>query len=138
MHDFAMEELISCLVLLSPPRLILPSQVPELTNITAEKTALIEALSFLGPRGLVGRGMDSCIYDSKHAVGVCLGTIQARTHLQLALACQRSMLCTQHRLRLTMQHVSGHTGTWVMNVPIMHFFTWRHLQSQHCHSLGSS
>ena len=50
------------------------------------------------------------IYESKHAPGVSLGTIQARTHVQLALACQRSMLCAQHRLRLTMQHVYGHTG----------------------------
>ena len=48
--------------------------------------------------------------DSEHAAGVCLGTLQARTHVQLALGCQRSMLCAQHRLRLTMQHVYGHTG----------------------------
>ena len=49
-------------------------------------TAMIEALSFLGPRGPVARDMDSFIhYDSKHAAGVCLGTIQARTHVQLAL-----------------------------------------------------
>ena len=48
--------------------------------------------------------------NSKHAAGVSLGTIQARTHVQLALACQRSMLCAQHRLRLTVQHVYGHTG----------------------------
>ena len=27
--------------------------------------------------------------DSKHAAGVCLGTILTRTHVQLALACQR-------------------------------------------------
>ena len=55
--------------------------------------------------------VESCIYyDSKHAAGVCLGTIHARTHVQLALACQRSMLCAQHSLQLTMQHVYGHTG----------------------------
>ena len=47
--------------------------------------------------------------DSKHSAGVCLGTIQARTHVQLALACQRSMICAQHKLRLTMHHVRGHT-----------------------------
>ena len=29
------------------------------------------------------------------------------------------MLCAEHRLRLTMQHEYGHTGIWVMNVPIM-------------------
>ena len=40
----------------------------------------------------------------------CLGTIQARTHVQLALACQQSMLKVQHRFRFTMQHVHGHAG----------------------------
>ena len=81
------------------------------SNNTAEMSAMIEALSFLGPRGPVARDVESCIYyDSKHAAGVCLGTIQARTHVQLALACQRSMQCAEHRLRLTMQHVYGHTG----------------------------
>ena len=38
------------------------------------------------------------------------GTVQARTHVQLALACQQSMTHAQHRLRLTMQHVYGHDG----------------------------
>ena len=76
------------------------------SNNNAEMTAMIEALSFLGPRGPVARDANSCIYDdSKHAAGVCLGTVQARTHVQLALACQQSMLSVQHRLRLTMQHV---------------------------------
>ena len=37
-------------------------------------------------------------------------TIQARTHVQLALACQQSMIRVQHRLRLTTQHVYGHGG----------------------------
>ena len=74
-------------------------------------SAMIEALSFLGPRGSVARDANSCIYyDSKHAAGVCLGTIQARTHVQLALACQQSMLSVQHRLQLSMQHMYGHTG----------------------------
>ena len=45
-----------------------------------------------------------------HAAGICLGTIQARTHVQLALACPQSMIRVQHRLRLTMQHVYGHGG----------------------------
>ena len=84
------------------------------SNNTAEMTAMIEALSFLGPRGPVARDANSCIYyDAKHAAGVCLGTIQARTHVQQALACQRSMLSVQHRLRLTMRHVYGHTGNLV-------------------------
>ena len=78
---------------------------------TAEMTAMNDALSFLGLRGPVARDMESCIfYDSQHAAGVCLGTIQARSHVQLALACQQSMICAQHRLRLTMQHVYGHGG----------------------------
>ena len=81
------------------------------SNNTTEMTAMVEALSFLGPRGPVARHTNSCIsYDSKHAAGVCLGTIQSRTHVQLALACQQSTLSAQHRLRLTMQHVCGHTG----------------------------
>ena len=80
------------------------------SNNTDEMSAMNEALSFLGPRGLVARDANSCVYyDSKHAAGVCLGTIQARTHVQLALACQQSMLKVQHRLRLTVQHVYGHT-----------------------------
>ena len=79
------------------------------SNNTTEMTAMIEALSFLGPRGLVARDANSCIYyDSKHAAGVRLGTVH--THVQLALACQQSMLSVQHVLRLTMQHVYGHTG----------------------------
>ena len=45
-----------------------------------------------------------------HAAGICLGAIQARTHVQLALACQQSMIRVQHSLRLTMQHVYGHSG----------------------------
>ena len=50
------------------------------SNNTAEMTAMIEALSFLGPHGPVARDEQSCIYyDSQHVAGVCLGTIQART-----------------------------------------------------------
>ena len=45
-----------------------------------------------------------------HAAGICQGTIQARTHVQLALACGQSMIRAQHRLRLTIQHVFGHGG----------------------------
>ena len=81
------------------------------SNNTAEMTAMIEALFFLGPHGPVTRDEQSCIYyDSLHAAGICLGTIQARTHVQLALACQQSMIRAQHTLRLTMQHVCGHGG----------------------------
>ena len=49
-------------------------------------------------------------YDALYAAGLCLGTIQARTHVQLALACQRSLILAQRKLRLTMQHVYGHSG----------------------------
>ena len=48
-----------------------------------------------------------------HAAGMCLGTIPARTHEQLAFACQQSMIRVQHRLQLTMQHVYGHSGNLV-------------------------
>ena len=81
------------------------------SNNTAEMTAMIEALSFFGPHGPMAQDEQSCVCcDSQHAAGVCLGTIQARTHVQLALACQQSMIRAQHRLRLTMQHESGHGG----------------------------
>ena len=74
-------------------------------------TAMIEALSFLGLHGPVARDEQSCIcYDSLHAAGVCLGTIQAHTHVQLALACQRFIIFPQSKLRLTTQHVYGHSG----------------------------
>ena len=83
------------------------------SNNTTEMTAMIEALSFLSSRGPVTPDEQSCIYyDSMHAAGICLGTIQARTQVQLALACQQSMIRVQHRLRLTMQHVYGHGGHW--------------------------
>ena len=81
------------------------------SNNTAEMIAMIEALSFLGPHRPVTRDEQSCIYyDSLHAAGICLGTIQARTHVQLALACQQSMIHAQHRRSLTMQQVYGHCG----------------------------
>ena len=68
------------------------------SNNTAEMTAMIKALYFLGPHGPVAR-------DELHAAGLCMGTIQARTHVQLALACQRFMILAQRKLRLTTQHV---------------------------------
>ena len=80
-------------------------------NNTAEMTAMIEGLAFLGPRGPVTSDEQSCIfYDSMHAADICLGTIQARTYVQLALACQQSMIRIHQRLRLTMQHVYVHSG----------------------------
>ena len=56
------------------------------SNNTAEMSAIFEALSFLGPCGLVARDACSCIFNSKHVAGVCLGTIHARTHVQLGLS----------------------------------------------------
>ena len=42
-------------------------------------------------------------------VFVC-ARILARTHVELALACQQFLIHAQRRLRLTMQHVYGHSG----------------------------
>ena len=80
------------------------------SNNAAGVSAMIEALSILAPLGPVARDANLCIcYDSKHAAGVCLGTVQARTHIQLALACRQSILKVQHKLGLTMQEVYGQT-----------------------------
>ena len=81
------------------------------SNNTAEMSAMLEALSFLGPHGPVARNANSCIYyHSKQAAGNWLGTMRAHTHVQLARACQQSILKVQHRLLLTTLHVYGHTG----------------------------
>ena len=77
---------------------------------TAEISAMFEALSFLGPRDPVAHEEQSRFSLILSMLLVCLVTIQARTHVQLALACQQSMIRVQHRLRLTMQHVYGHGG----------------------------
>ena len=79
------------------------------SNNTAEMSAIVEALSFLGPLGPVAHDACSCVlYDSKRAAGVCLGTIHARTHVQFGLSCQQLLLKVQLRLRFTMQHVNRH------------------------------
>ena len=54
-------------------------------------------------------------HDYMHAAGIWMGTIQARTHVQLAFACQQSMIRV---LRFTMQHVRGHGVTNVLNIPL--------------------
>ena len=75
-------------------------------------TAMIEALSFLGPRWSCGLGMSSRVF----IMTLCMLLVFAwapsrpRTHVQLAFACQRSMILSQRKLRLTMQHVYGHSG----------------------------
>ena len=67
-----MEDCISCSVWSLPLKRILRMQ--EQSNNTAELSSIIEALSFLGPNGLVARDSLACIfYDSKHAASVCLG-----------------------------------------------------------------
>ena len=81
------------------------------SNNTAEMTAMVEALSFLGPPGQVARDEQACISsDSQHGAGVCLGTIEARTKKAGGTRMSTVQLCAQHRLRLTMQHVYGHSG----------------------------
>ena len=93
-----------------------------LSNNTAEMTAMIGALSFLDSMARLPVMRIRVLFfltPSMLRVFVCIGTFQARTDVQLAFAYQRSMICAQHRLRLTMQHVYGHPGIWVMNVPIM-------------------
>ena len=100
------------------------------SNNTAGMTAMIEALLFLGSRGPVTHDEQSRIfYDSMHAVGICLGTIQARTHVQLALACQQSVIRVQHRLRLTKQHAYGHSGNLGTNalIVLLPLALWAHL-----------
>ena len=77
------------------------------SNNTAEMTAMVEGFSFLG------RPWSTCpscfhLYDSKHALGVRWGTIQARTNVQLGLSRHQSLLNVQHKLRFTMQEVYHH------------------------------
>ena len=65
---------------------------------------MFEALSFLSPRGPVTHDEQSRIYyESMHAAGICLGTIQARTYVQLALACQQSLCTMMHWAPLSME-----------------------------------
>ena len=91
------------------------------SNNTVEMTAMIEALSFLWPRGPVARDMDSCIYyDSKHAAGVCLGTIQAQAHMfnwRLHVSGRRYAPNTGYGL--SCNTCTETLGTWVLNVLIM-------------------
>ena len=75
------------------------------SNDTAEMTAMIEALFFLGPHGRVARDEQSCIFMILCMLLVlALGTLQARTHVQLTLACQPSMIFAQRKLRWDLRH----------------------------------
>ena len=80
-------------------------------------------------------------HDFMHAAGLCLGTMQARTHVQLALACQRSMILAQRKLRFTMQHVYGHSGNLgnecADHAAALGTFIRLYLKPQRYHSLDS-
>ena len=82
------------------------------SNNTADMTAMIEALSFLGPRGPVARDMDSCIYyDSKHASGVHVFSGHLHVNGQcFAPNTGYGLPCNTCMVTL---------GIWEMNVPIM-------------------
>ena len=72
------------------------SQAKTHSNNSAEMTAMMEALLFLGPRGPVARYANSCIYcHSKQCCWFVLGHDSSR-HACSALACQQSMLGVQH------------------------------------------
>ena len=81
------------------------------SNNTSEMTAMIEALSFLGPHGGVAQDKQSCIFhDSQHAAGVCLGTSRLVHMCSWHSLVKRSMIFAQRKLRLTKQHVYGYSG----------------------------
>ena len=77
------------------------------SNNTAEMTAMIEALSFLGPHGPVARDEQSCIYyDSLHAVNL-LG------HDPGSYACATgTRLSTVHDTRSTQTSAHHATRVW--------------------------
>ena len=83
-------------------------------NNTAKMTVMIEALSFLGPHGPVARDELSCIYhDSQHAA-VCLFVHDPGSYTCAAGTPMSTVHdIDQHKLRLTMQHVFGHSGNLV-------------------------
>ena len=98
-HDLSMEGLMSCLAQ-SRQKLIWHLQVPELTPTTP-----LKCRPWLRPfpwaHGPNARDANSCVFhDPEHAAGICLGTIQARTHVQLSLVFP-TKLNIQQRLRLT-------------------------------------
>ena len=89
---------------------VITTEAPRLhTNNTAEPSGIIEALSFLGPAGPVARGSQArFFYDSKHAAHVCMGTMQTRTDVPLALTSQQVLLPAHLRLRIAIEHVYSH------------------------------
>ena len=110
------------------------------SNNTAELSSIVEALSFLGPRGLVACDAHSCnFFDSRHAVGVCLGTVHARAHEQLGLSCQQLSLKVQHRLRFTVRHVHSHVENLGNECADRRIgCIWIGVESWSLHTLGAS
>ena len=81
------------------------------SNNTAEMTAMIEALSFLGPRGPVTRDKQSCILLRFYACCLYLSGHDPGSHTCAAPPGMSTVsIHAQRRLRLTMQHVYGHSG----------------------------
>ena len=72
---------------------------------TAEITAMIETISFLGPRGPVTHDEQSRIF-SFHT---CRLFLSGHDPIR-SLASQQSMIRVRHRLQLTMWHVYGYSG----------------------------
>ena len=73
-----MDESLFCLVPSLPKEVHLAFSVARIhSNNTTEMIAMFEALSFLGPRGPVTHDEESLFFDSMHAAGICLGSIQA-------------------------------------------------------------
>ena len=80
------------------------------SNNTVEMTAMVEALSFLGPRGPVARDVVSCFFMTPNMLPVCPWARFKPAHMSSwHLPVNESTLSVQHRLRLTMQHLFGHT-----------------------------
>ena len=88
---------------LSQHKLMSLSQVPESTPTTLLKCrSSWKPARFLSPFCTGAREAHAGVfYDSKHAAGVCLSTTLGRTHVQLRLFCQQSVLKMQHMLRFT-------------------------------------
>ena len=113
--DLTMEEQLFRLVQSSPPRLTLLSLVPELTPTTLLRlTAMIEALSFLGPVARLPVMRIRVFVMTPNMLLVFAWARFKPAHMSSwHLRVKQSMLSVQHRLRLTMQHVHGHSGNLV-------------------------
>ena len=83
-------------------------QGPESTRATLLNSGVLGAFFSRAPWPCCPWSTLLHFHDSKHAASVCLGTVSARTNVQLGLACQRLLLQIQVRLRLTMQHIYSH------------------------------